>query len=48
MALDKKLRDFNNTLSRLEESIDKTNAYQAQEEYSFLESHDTLYKNYLN
>ncbi len=35
MALDKKLKDFDNALSRLEESINKTNAYKAQEEYTF-------------
>jgi len=35
MALDKKLNDFDNALSRLEEAISKTNAYKEQEEYSF-------------
>ncbi len=35
MALDKKLKDFDNALSRLEESINKTNAYKEQEEYTF-------------
>ena len=37
MALDKKLKDFDNALSRLEEAINKTNAYKEQEEYAFLE-----------
>lgn len=35
MALDKKLKDFDNALSRLEESINKTNEYKAKEEYTF-------------
>ena len=35
MALDKKLKDFDNALSRLVESINKTNKYKAQEEYTF-------------
>ena len=35
MGLVKKLDDFENALQRLKESLEKTKAYQSQEEYSF-------------
>jgi len=35
MALEKKLKDFDNALQRLNESLEKTEVYREQEEYSF-------------